>query len=134
MTPIWGSVALLISTGLLDDLPHFPKSEPVVCQESERDPDANTRVWCPGELNLEIPRRVLATSPISEVGRGWALLKCEVGESGKTVGCSLLDESRPGTRFGRWAVMAQSQAVAVIGKDGPRVGDSYYAFARWEVR
>lgn len=135
MTPIWGAVALaMISAGLQDDASDLPRSEPVVCKRSERNPASNERLWCPGELNLQIPRTVLAAAPIPGVGSGWALLQCEVGEAGATVACRLLEESEPGTRFGRWAVRAQSRAVAVARDDGPWAGDQYYAFARWELR
>jgi hypothetical protein len=116
-------------------LPVAARPEPIVCERSERDPVTGSRLWCPAEVELRIPRRALTTAPIVEVGKGWALLKCDLGDNGATTACSLVDESEPGSPFGIWATRVQLRAIAQ-GTDGnsPAPGDSYYAFARWEVR
>lgn len=111
------------------------RPEPVVCERSERDPITGSRLWCPAEVKGRVPQRLLTTAPIDQVGKGWALLKCDLGESGVTTACSLIDESEPQSPFGAWATRVQLRAIAQ-GADGnvPAPGDSYYAFARWEVR
>ncbi|MFC5388239.1 hypothetical protein U0030_09055 [Brevundimonas bullata] len=109
--------------------------EPVVCEQSERDPVTGSRLWCPAEVKGRVPQRLLATAPIDQVGKGWALLKCDLGENGVTTACRLVEESEPQSPFGAWATSVQLRAIAQ-GTDGnlPTPGDSYYAFARWEVR
>lgn len=116
-------------------LPVAVRPEPVVCERSERDPITGSRLGCPAEVKGRVPQRLLTTAPINQVGKGWALLKCDLGESGVTTACSLVDESEPGSSFGAWATRVQLRATAQS-TDGsfPPTGDSYYAFARWEVR
>jgi len=82
-----------------------------------------------------VPQRLLTTMPIDGVGKGWALLKCDLGEGGATTACSLADESHPGSSFGVWATRVQLKAVVLEADDDvPAPGDNYYAFVRWEVR
>lgn len=115
--------------------PAAVRPEPVVCDLSERDPATGSRLWCPAELQRRVPRSLMATMPIDGIGKGWALLKCDLGEGGVTTACGLVDESEPGSSFGAWAARVQLKATARA-TDGsfPPAGDSYYAFARWEVR
>jgi hypothetical protein len=111
------------------------RPEPAVCDLSERDPATGSRLWCPAELLGRVPRNLMATMPIEGTGKGWALLKCDLGEGGVTTACGLVDESQPGSSFGAWATRVQLRATAQVrGGSFPQAGDSYYAFARWEVR
>jgi hypothetical protein len=73
--------------------------------------------------------------PVDAAGKGWALLRCDLGEGGVTTACSLVEESEPGSSFGVWATRVQLKAI-VQDADGnaPPAGDAYYARARWEVR
>ncbi len=115
--------------------PAAARPEPVVCELSERDPATGSRRWCPAELRIRVPRNLITTMPIDGIGKGWALLKCALGERGVTTACSLVDESETGSSFGAWAIRVQQRATAQTTDDGfPPAGDSYYAFARWEVR
>lgn len=115
--------------------PAAARPEPVVCDLSERDPATGSRLWCPAELRGRVPRSLMTTMPIEGTGKGWALVKCDLGEGGVTTACGLVDESEPGSSFGAWATRIQLRATAQA-TDGsfPPAGDSYYAFARWEVR
>lgn len=115
--------------------PAAARPEPTVCERSERDLATGSRLWCPAELRKRVPQSLMTTMPIDGSGKGWALLKCDLGEGGVTTACSLVDESEPGSSFGVWATRVQLKATA-RSTDGsfPPAGDSYYAFARWEVR
>lgn len=115
-------------------VPAEVRPEPVPCEKSGRDLVAGSRLWCPGEVKALLPRHVLTTAPIDQIGKGWALLKCDIGDDGTTTACSLVDESEPGSRFGIWATRAQLRAI-VQETDGnsPVPGDSYYAHARWQL-
>lgn len=108
--------------------------EPETCQRSDRDTTTGKRLWCPGELGKRLPRNIYASFPADEVGKGWALLRCDVGEGKVTTACELIDESAPGSRFGAWAIRAHLTATLVTKVEDPMPGDQYYAIARWEVR
>lgn len=111
-------------------LPDTARPEPVVCEQSERDPATGSRLWCPAEVKGQVPLRLLTTAPVDQVGKGWALLKCDVGENGATTACSLVDESEPHSPFGAWAMRVQLRAIAHgTGDNLPAPGDSYYAWA-----
>lgn len=130
---------MIIATMLLalsqSALPVSPRPEPVVCERSERDPATGSRLWCPTELRGGVPQRLLPTMPVDGTGKGWALLRCDLGEGGVTTGCTIVEESEPGSAFGVWAARVQLKAI-VQQADGnaPPAGDGYYARARWEVR
>jgi hypothetical protein len=116
-------------------LPAEVRPEPVVCERSERDAATGARRWCPSEIRGRVPRNLLTTMPIEGVGKGWALLKCDLGEGGVATACSLVDESQPGSSFGPWALRVQLKSIAQsLDGDIPMAGDSYYGFARWEVQ
>lgn len=111
------------------------RPEPKVCEISVRDVVSGDRAWCPAELKRRVPLSVVTSAPIDQPGKGWALLKCEIGGGGVTTACDLVEESDAGSRFGAWAVRAQLRASIEEGPGGsPIAGDSYYAIARWEVR
>ena len=116
-------------------LPAEVRPEPFVCERSERDAATGARLWCPSEIRGRVTQDLLVTMPIEGVGKGWALLKCDLGKGGTATACSLVDESQPGSSFGRWALRVQLQSIArSLDGDIPVAGDSYYGFARWEVQ
>lgn len=124
------SVVLIIQDGSSIQV----RPEPHLCEQSIRDEVTRERLWCPGELSLQIPRSVLASAPIEGIGSGWATLLCKLNEGGVTTACEIIEESKPGSRFGQWAVRAQLRAAALIDENGPFAGDRYYAIARWQVQ
>ena len=128
-------IATMLFTVYQSASPAALRPEPAVCELSERDLATGSRLWCPAELRRRVPQSLVTTMPIDGKGKGWALLKCDLGEGGVTTACSLVNESEPGSSFGVWATRVQLKATAQS-TDGsfPPAGDSYYAFARWEVR
>ncbi|MGQ3150734.1 hypothetical protein GYM46_01315 [Brevundimonas mediterranea] len=128
-------IATMLFAVYQSEPPTAARPEPAVCELSERDLTTGSRLWCPAELRRQVPQSLMTTMPIDGIGKGWALLKCDLGEGGVTTACSLVAESEPGSSFGAWATRVQLRATAQ-GTDGsfPPAGDSYYAFARWEVR
>ena len=128
-------IATMLFAVYQSEPPTAARPEPAVCELSERDLTTGSRLWCPAELRRQVPQSLMTTMPIDGIGKGWALLKCDLGEGGVTTACSLVAESEPGSSFGAWATRVQLRVTAQV-RDGsfPQAGDSYYAFARWEVR
>ena len=110
-------IATMLFAVYQSEPPTAARPEPAVCELSERDLTTGSRLWCPAELRRQVPQSLMTTMPIDGIGKGWALLKCDLGEGGVTTACSLVAESEPGSSFGAWATRVQLRATAQ-GTDG----------------